>query len=32
MAALVSLDDALNEPAKFDPRKARIVELRYFGA
>jgi RNA polymerase sigma factor (TIGR02999 family) len=30
-AALVALDDALNELAGFDPRKARIVELRYFG-
>jgi RNA polymerase sigma factor (TIGR02999 family) len=30
-ADLVALDDALNELAKFDPDKARIVELRYFG-
>jgi RNA polymerase sigma factor (sigma-70 family) len=30
-AALVALDDALNELAGFDPRKAQIVELRYFG-
>jgi len=30
-AALVALDDALNEWAAFDPRKAQIVELRYFG-
>jgi RNA polymerase sigma factor (TIGR02999 family) len=30
-AALVALDDALNELAGFDPRKARVVELRYFG-
>ena len=30
-AALVALDDALNELAGFDPRKARIVELRCFG-
>ena len=30
-AALVALDDALNELAAFDPRKAQIVELRYFG-
>ena len=29
-AALVALDDALNALAEFDPRKARIVELRYF--
>ncbi len=28
---LVALDDALNELAKFDPRKAKVVELRYFG-
>jgi RNA polymerase sigma factor (TIGR02999 family) len=30
-AALVALDDALRELAGFDPRKAQIVELRYFG-
>jgi RNA polymerase sigma-70 factor (ECF subfamily) len=30
-AALVALDDALSELAGFDPRKAQIVELRYFG-
>jgi len=30
-AALVALDDALTELAKFDARKARVVELRYFG-
>jgi RNA polymerase sigma-70 factor (ECF subfamily) len=30
-AALVALDDALNELATFDSRKAQIVELRYFG-
>lgn len=30
-AALVALDDALQELATFDPRKAQIVELRYFG-
>ena len=29
-AALVALDDALNELAGFDPRKAQVVELRYF--
>ncbi len=27
---LVSLDEALEELARFDPRQARIVELRYF--
>lgn len=30
-AHLVALDDALQELAKFDPRKSRIIELRYFG-
>jgi RNA polymerase sigma-70 factor, ECF subfamily len=30
-AALIALDEGLNELAKFDSRKARIVELRYFG-
>jgi RNA polymerase sigma factor (TIGR02999 family) len=30
-SALVVLDDALNELAAFDQRKAQIVELRYFG-
>ena len=29
--ALLALDDALNALAAFDPRKARIVELRCFG-
>lgn len=29
--ALVRMDDALNQLAAFDPRKARIVEMRYFG-
>jgi RNA polymerase sigma factor (TIGR02999 family) len=29
-AALVALDDALYALAGFDPRKAQIVELRYF--
>ncbi len=29
--ALVALDDALIELAKFDARKAKVVELRYFG-
>jgi RNA polymerase sigma-70 factor, ECF subfamily len=28
---LVALDEALTELAKFDERKARIVELRFFG-
>ncbi len=28
---LIALDDALNALAEFDPRKATIVELRYFG-
>ncbi len=28
---LVMLDDSLNALAEFDPRKARVVELRYFG-
>jgi RNA polymerase sigma factor (TIGR02999 family) len=30
-AALIALDDALDELAKIDPRKAQVVELRYFG-
>lgn len=29
--ALVSLDEALQDLAKLDSRKARVVELRYFG-
>jgi RNA polymerase sigma-70 factor, ECF subfamily len=28
---LVALDDALNELARFDPRKSRVIELRFFG-
>jgi len=28
---LVALDDALNDLAQFDQRKAKIVELRFFG-
>jgi RNA polymerase sigma factor (TIGR02999 family) len=28
---LIALDQALDKLAKLDPRKARIVELRYFG-
>ena len=30
-AELIALDEALEELAKLDPDKARIVELRYFG-
>jgi len=30
-AELVALDDALKELAKLDARKARVVELRFFG-
>lgn len=30
-SALVALDDALQDLARMDPRKARVVELRYFG-
>jgi RNA polymerase sigma-70 factor, ECF subfamily len=30
-AALVSLDDALQDLARLDARKARVVELRFFG-
>ena len=30
-AALIALDDALEDLAKMDPRKAQVVELRYFG-
>jgi RNA polymerase sigma-70 factor, ECF subfamily len=30
-ADLVALDEALNEFAKFDERKAKIVELKFFG-
>jgi RNA polymerase sigma-70 factor, ECF subfamily len=29
--SLVALDDALTELANVDPRKSRVVELRYFG-
>lgn len=28
---LVALDEALEELTQFDPRKAKVVELRYFG-
>jgi len=30
-ADLIALDEALNELSKFDDRKARIVELKFFG-
>ena len=30
-ANLVALDEALNELAKFDERKSKIVEMRFFG-
>ena len=30
-ADLVALDEALDELARYDPRKSRIVELRFFG-
>ncbi len=30
-AELVELDEALKRLAEFDPRKARVVELRFFG-
>jgi RNA polymerase sigma-70 factor, ECF subfamily len=30
-AELIALDDALGTLAAFDPRKARVVELRFFG-
>jgi RNA polymerase sigma factor (TIGR02999 family) len=30
-ADLVAVDDALQELAKLDPRKAQVVELRFFG-
>jgi RNA polymerase sigma-70 factor (ECF subfamily) len=30
-AELVALDEALEELARLDPRKTRVVELRYFG-
>ena len=28
---LIALDDALHELAKFDPRQAQVIELRFFG-
>jgi RNA polymerase sigma-70 factor, ECF subfamily len=30
-ASTIALDDALTALAKFDPRKAQVIELRYFG-
>lgn len=30
-AELIALDDALNDLAALDPRKSRLVELRFFG-
>jgi RNA polymerase sigma-70 factor, ECF subfamily len=30
-ADFVMLDDAMNKLAEFDPRKARVVEMRFFG-
>src|SRR4051812_30870481 len=30
-ADLVALDDAMNALARFDPRKVRVVEMRFFG-
>jgi RNA polymerase sigma factor (TIGR02999 family) len=30
-AELIAVDDALHQLAEFDPRKARVVELRFFG-
>jgi RNA polymerase sigma factor (TIGR02999 family) len=30
-AGVLALDDALEVLAKMDPRKAKVVELRYFG-
>ena len=30
-AELIAVDDALQQLAGFDPRKARVIELRYFG-
>jgi RNA polymerase sigma factor (TIGR02999 family) len=30
-AEIIALDEALNKLAEFDPRKSRIVELRFFG-
>jgi len=30
-AELIAVDDALQQLAEFDPRKAQVIELRYFG-
>ena len=30
-ASFVAMDDALNELAKFDERKSRLIEMKYFG-
>ena len=30
-AEIIALDDALDSLAAFDPRKARVVEMRFFG-
>jgi RNA polymerase sigma factor (TIGR02999 family) len=30
-AELIALDDALNGLAELDPRKAQVIELRFFG-
>jgi RNA polymerase sigma factor (TIGR02999 family) len=30
-ASLIALDDALQELSRVDPRKAQVVEMRYFG-
>ncbi|MCD9188601.1 MAG: sigma-70 family RNA polymerase sigma factor [Pyrinomonadaceae bacterium] len=30
-AAMIALDEALEELAKIDPRRAKVVELRFFG-
>ena len=30
-ASVIALDDALNDLARFDIRKAKVVELRFFG-
>jgi len=30
-AILVQIDDALNQMARHDPRKARLIEMRFFG-
>lgn len=30
-AIMVRIDDALNELARHDPRKARLIEMRFFG-